>query len=222
MNNATDNENVSTEKTTEKVVTTENSVEGETYDQQTVNTENNTNDVPNKSANVEEPDEPMDVNTENMTPTSSRPNNLQQTNPKEDWSSLMFSSEDSLFKEMTKHLEDGEKRKKPTSTITSVHSVTQNQDTLLDIVQTVKKLDAITGLLMLGADLDQLDAEVDNELMMPVNRNKQPDNSEPLTKNGNNCCDTGQNDTIGKIELFPSIVLSSRVTNYKNDIHKFL
>ena len=39
---------------------------------------------------------------------------------------------------------------------------------------------------------------------------------------GGGCCDTAQNDTIGKIELFPSIVLSSRVTNYKNDIHRFL
>ena len=30
------------------------------------------------------------------------------------------------------------------------------------------------------------------------------------------------NDTLFEIELFPSIVLSSRVTNWKNDIHKFL
>ena len=32
------------------------------------------------------------------------------------------------------------------------------------------------------------------------------------------CFDTGQNDTIGKIELNPSFVLSSDNTNYKNDI----
>ena len=32
------------------------------------------------------------------------------------------------------------------------------------------------------------------------------------------CCDMGQNDTIGKIELNPSFVLSSNNTNYKNDI----
>ena len=32
------------------------------------------------------------------------------------------------------------------------------------------------------------------------------------------CCDMGQNDTIGKIELNPSFVLSSKRTNYKNDI----
>ena len=32
------------------------------------------------------------------------------------------------------------------------------------------------------------------------------------------CYDMGQNDTIGKIELKPSIVLSSDNTNCKNDI----
>ena len=32
----------------------------------------------------------------------------------------------------------------------------------------------------------------------------------------------GQNDTIGKIELNPSFVLSSDETNYKNDIQLFL
>ena len=36
-----------------------------------------------------------------------------------------------------------------------------------------------------------------------------------------NCCDMGQNDTIGKIELNPSFVLSSNNTNYKNDIQLF-
>ena len=37
----------------------------------------------------------------------------------------------------------------------------------------------------------------------------------------NNCYDMGQNDTIGKIELKPSIVLSSDNTNCKNDIQLF-
>ena len=32
----------------------------------------------------------------------------------------------------------------------------------------------------------------------------------------------GQNDTIGKIELIPSIILSSDNTNCKNDIQLFL
>ena len=36
--------------------------------------------------------------------------------------------------------------------------------------------------------------------------------------NPGNCCDTSQNDTIGKIELNPSFILSSDNTNCKNDI----
>ena len=39
--------------------------------------------------------------------------------------------------------------------------------------------------------------------------------------NSHNCCDMGQNDTIGKIELKPSIVLSSDNTDCKNDIQLF-
>ena len=39
-----------------------------------------------------------------------------------------------------------------------------------------------------------------------------------LTVNDQTCCDMGQNDTIGKIELNPSFVLSSDNTNCKNDI----
>ena len=35
------------------------------------------------------------------------------------------------------------------------------------------------------------------------------------------CFDMGQNDTIGKIELNPSFVLSGDETNYKNDIQLF-
>ena len=35
------------------------------------------------------------------------------------------------------------------------------------------------------------------------------------------CYDMGQNDTIGKIELKPSIILSSDNTNCKNDIQLF-
>ena len=38
---------------------------------------------------------------------------------------------------------------------------------------------------------------------------------------GCGCCDMDQSDTIGKIELFPSIVLSSDNTDCKNDIQLF-
>ena len=38
---------------------------------------------------------------------------------------------------------------------------------------------------------------------------------------GHICCDMDQSDTIGKIELIPSIVLSSDNTDCKNDIQLF-
>ena len=52
---------------------------------------------------------------------------------------------------------------------------------------------------------------------------KKIEKTEIISKNGleDDCCDMGQNDTIGKIELNPSIVLSSDNTNCKNDIQLF-
>ena len=43
-----------------------------------------------------------------------------------------------------------------------------------------------------------------------------------MIRNRKVCCDMGQNDTIGRIELNPSFVLSSDNTNCKNDIQLFL
>ena len=37
-------------------------------------------------------------------------------------------------------------------------------------------------------------------------------------KHSTMCCDTGQNDTIGKIELNPTFVLSHKSANSRNDI----
>ena len=115
-NRITDETN-STQEPPKNVVTTENSVEPEIQAQNTVNTEN-TNEAATKNNNASNvlgrstpENEPSNVNTENTTQvhatlTSSMPINSKQTNPKEDWSSLTFSSDDSLFEEMTKQLED--------------------------------------------------------------------------------------------------------------------
>ena len=83
------------------------------------------------------------------------------------------------------------KRKSPTSTVTtstvtSVATSTQNKDTLPDIVESGKRSDVVTGLLMLGVDPNQLDEEIDNELLMPVNKLKQPDISELETEKEKN------------------------------------
>ena len=58
---------------------------------------------------------------------------------------------------------------------TSTTTSNQDKDTLLDIVLTGKKLDAITGLLMLGENAEHIDDEINNELLMPVDKPKQPD-----------------------------------------------
>ena len=58
---------------------------------------------------------------------------------------------------------------------------TQDQETLPDIVCPAKTSDAVAGLLMLGANTKDLDAEIDNKLIMPVNKPKQPDISKTST-----------------------------------------
>ena len=89
-------------------------------------------------------------------------NQQEKRNPNEDWASLMFHSDDSLFEEMTKQLENNHDRsesvtKEPTST------ATQNFETLPDIVITQNKTEAAKGLLMLNLNPNDVDAETDNE-----------------------------------------------------------
>ena len=61
---------------------------------------------------------------------------------------------------------------------------------------------------------------IPQELPFSVEQHR-PDYSYFWTLDNGTCCDIGQNDTIGKIELNPSIVLSSDNTNCKNDIQLF-
>ena len=51
---------------------------------------------------------------------------------------------------------------------------------------TGKKSDAVTGLLMLGVYPDKLNAEIDNKLIMPVDKPKQPDISKPTNDKNKN------------------------------------
>ena len=133
-------------------------------------TDNEVTTETNKSPNINnlpiQGQDRINVNTQKTTPDQAQPTNntpktSNQKNIKKDWSSLMFSSDDSLFDEMTKQLEDDtirpeinkkSPRKSPTSTITTASTSTQDQETLPDIVYTGKRTDTVTGLLMLGAD----------------------------------------------------------------------
>ena len=105
----------------------------------------------------------------------------------------MFSSDDSLFNEMTKQLEDDTTRPKTdkksqsaTSTIRATITSMQDQETLPDIVYTSSRTDAATGLLMLGADPKDVDTEIDNELVMPVNKPTQQGHNNLSTGDNNN------------------------------------
>ena len=53
----------------------------------------------------------------------------------------------------------------------------QDQETLPDIVYTSSRTDAATGLLMLHVDPKDLDVEIDNKLVMPVNKPMQQDHN---------------------------------------------
>ena len=105
----------------------------------------------------------------------------------------MFSSDDSLFEEMTKQLEGNtarpipditSPRKSQTTAKMTTRTSQQDQETLPDIVCTSNRTDAVTGLLMLGVDPKDVDAEIDNELVMPVNKPTQS-NQDNHEKNSN-------------------------------------
>ena len=127
-------------------------------------------------------------------PTTSTPKTHNHKAMKDDWSSLMFSSDDSLFDEMTKQLEDDTTRPKTdkksspsaTSIITATSTSMQDQETLPDIVYTSSRTDAATGLLMLGADPKDMDMEIDNKLVMPVNKPMQQGHNNLSTGDNNN------------------------------------
>ena len=105
----------------------------------------------------------VNINTEKSPnnhdePTTSTPKIHNQKLMKDEWSSLMFSSDDSLFEEMTKQLEDNTIRTKTdkkaslsaTCTIAAASTSMKDQETLLDIVHTSSRTVAAAGLLMLS------------------------------------------------------------------------
>ena len=83
----------------------------------------------------------------------------------------MFSSDDSLFEEWTRQMEDNNKTDttnnkwsttNPVAMAIPMTSSNQNTDTLPDIVLSNKKSGVVTGLLMLRENLENIDDEVNN------------------------------------------------------------
>ena len=141
----------------------------------------------------------VNVNTEKSPnncdePTTSTPKTHNQKVMKDEWSSLMFSSDDSLFEEMTKQLEDDtirtktDKKASPSATckIAAASTSTKDQETLPDIVHTSSRTVAAAGLLMLGADPKDMDAEIDNEVVMPINKQMQQGQNNLSSGDNNN------------------------------------
>ena len=141
----------------------------------------------------------VNVNTEKSPnncdkPTTSTLKTHNQKVTKDEWSSLMFSSDDSLFEEMTKQLEDDtirtktDKKASPsaTCTIAAASTSTKDQETLPDIAHTSSRTVAAAGLLMLGVDPKDVDAEIDNEVMMPINKQTQQGQNNLSTGDNNN------------------------------------
>ena len=141
----------------------------------------------------------VNVNTEKSPnnrdePTTSTPKTHNQKVTKDEWSSLMFSSDDSLFEEMTKQLEDDTIRTKTdkksslsaTSTIAAASTSTKDQDTLPDIVHTSSRTVAAAGLLMLGVDPKDMDTEINNKVVMPINKQMQQGRNNLSTGDNNN------------------------------------
>ena len=101
---------------------------------------------------------------------------------------------------MTKQLEDDTTRSKTdkkaslsaTCTITAASTSMQDQETLPDTVYTSSRTDAAAGLLMLGADPKDVGAEIDNELVMPMNKQMQQGQNN-LSTGGNNNKENRQN-----------------------------
>ena len=108
------------------------------------------------------------VNTETTNGKQQISDTPKPTNLNEDWASLMFHSDDSLFDEMTKQIEDRTDKVEPIA-CKPASTATQEAETLPDIVLTQSKTDAATGLLMLSLNPAEVDAEIDNERDMPIN-----------------------------------------------------
>ena len=100
---------------------------------------------------------------------------------------------------------------------------------LKDYKDLVQKLKSTNSEVILGMDhnLDFLKSHLHKNTQNFINHNLDSDLFPVITHPTHithstamliDCCDMGQNDTIGKIELNPSNVLSSEKTNCKNEI----
>ena len=147
-----------------------------------VNTENH---LPTESS-LESSDDANQNNTENHV-------HAENNGDKTDWEKLVINSNDSLFEEMTKQWEKDHSSDKSDVTETTTPKTnrdpTESEGKLPDLIHYSQ--DAVTGLLLLGASVihsmdnivdKAIDAEINNEEILPVNAPKLPDFTKVMQK----------------------------------------
>ena len=195
--------NVTTEKTNDHESSRSGDVTGES--EPNVTTEKTEESMTTRETDTQ--DKETSVNNQMSS------NQQAKTIPNEDWASLMFHSDDSLFEEMMKQVENNQDRSEPvTKEPTSM--ATQNFDTLPDIISTQNKTEAAKGLLMLSLNSNDVDAEIDNERDMPIN--PKAHNKDNTVDNDNNQKTPPKNSSDNENEVTPR--RSSRRSKNKNKV----
>ena len=159
----------------------------DTNDNEAVNTENHLSTDNSIDTEVQRINTEKQVNTEN--------------GDKTDWEKLMINSDDSLFEEMTQQMENKQtedkanESKSKTPTLTPTNDAMDMEGTLPDLTNQTKNIEAVTGLLLLGAGINQsmddiidkkIDAEINNEELLPVDAPKLPDFAREMRKHEKN------------------------------------
>ena len=223
----TENIDETLDETSETGVTTENSImNSQGPPVNTENTENidktlDSND--NESVNTEN-----HYSTDNSIDTEVQPINTEkqvntENGDKTDWEKLMINSDNSLFEEMTHQMENKQTEdetnasKAKTPTLTPSNDAMDVEGTLPDLTNQTKNIEAVTGLLLLGAGINQsmddiidkkIDAEINNEELLPVDVPKLPDFAREMRKREKNKGTTGS--TLSKLIPTPAQIQNTQ------------
>ena len=135
----------------------------------------------------------------------------------------MINSDDSLFEEMTHQMENKQMEdetnasKAKTPTLTPSNDAMDVEGTLPDLTNQTKNIEAVTGLLLLGAGINQsmddiidkkIDAEINNEELLPVDVPKLPDFAREMRKHEKNKGTTGS--TLSKLIPTPAQIQNTQ------------
>ena len=177
----------------------------DTNDDEAVNAENHLSTDSHIDTEV------CEINTEKKVNAEKQVNT--ENGDKTDWEKLMINSDDSLFEEMTKQMEnkqmedEASESKSKTPTLKSTEDAMDIEGTLPNLTNQANNNDTVTGLLLLGAGINQsmddiidkkIDAEINNKELLPVDTPKLPDFARELRKCEKNKGTTGSTPSRSK------------------------